>query len=240
MLKRILYGCSMLLVCNLAQAQILTQWNFNSSPPDANNATGSTAPNMGAGAATLTGGVIAAAFFNGDSEGGSSDPTIVDDSSWSISSFPLTGANKTAGVSFSVSTVGFSNVSISYDLHHSGTSSRFEQVQYSIDGGSNWIDAALFDAFGLNPWAIGRSVDLSSIAAVNNNANFAFRIVAAVNPGGASYLASAPGFNYFPNGSWSFDMVTVNAVAMPVPEPSSWALMFGGLAAVGFLAARRR
>ena len=81
--------------------------------------------------------------------------------------------------------------------------------------------------------------NLSGIAAVNNNANFAFRIVstftAGTNPG-AYVAASAPGQLYDALGSRRFDMVTVTAV----PEPGTVALMPARLAAGGWFDRRRQ
>ena len=52
-MKRWLLGVGLLLA-NLtnAHADIITQWNFNSTTPDANTATGTTAPNIGSGMTT--------------------------------------------------------------------------------------------------------------------------------------------------------------------------------------------
>lgn len=45
---------------------------------------------------------------------------------------------------------------------------------------------------------------------------------------------------YLPNITASFDGTTLSVVAAPVPEPETYALMLGGLAAVAFIARRRR
>jgi hypothetical protein len=61
--------------------------------------------------------------------------------------------------------------------------------------------------------------------------------------GGASYgFQYVLGFNDAFSGDRDFDdyKVGVNFVAAPVPEPSTYALMLAGLAAVGFVARRRR
>jgi hypothetical protein len=83
-------------------------------------------------------------------------------------------------------------------------------------------------------------VDLSSIAGVAENPNFAFRIVAAFAPGTSEYLAANSTSNYAAGGTWRFDMVTLNGTAAAVPEAGSLAglsLVALGMAAAGI---RRR
>lgn len=138
---------------------------------------------------------------------------------------------------FDVSTVGFQHIVLSYDLRHSNTSSRYEQLQYTLDG-STFVDAALFDGNAGDTWFNGRSFDLSAISGADNNPNFGFRVVATLAPGNAAYAASNPANNYATTGTWRFDMVTVSAV--PVPEPGTYALMVAGLVGVVITARRLR
>jgi len=220
-----------------AQAVVVTQWNFNSATPDGNTGTGTILPAIGTGTASLVGGVTAT-FASGDASGGSSDSATGDDSGWNTTNYTPQGTgNKTRGAQFSVSTVGFQNVVVSYDLRHSNTSSRYEQFQYSTDG-LNFVDFMSFDGNAGDAWFNGRSVDLSGVAGVNNNANFAFRVVSAFAPSTTAYAASNPTSTYGTSGTWRFDMVTVSAA--PVPEAETYAMMLAGLGLVGFMAARRR
>ena len=220
-----------------AHADVVTQWNFNSIIADGNTGTGTTLPFIGTGTASLIGGVTST-FASGDASGGSSDPATTDDSGWNLTTFAAQGTgDKTRGAQFAVSTVGFNNVVISYDLRHSNTSSRYEQFQYSLDG-VNFVDYALFDGNLGDTWFNGRTIDLSSVAGVSNNADFAFRVVATFAPGTTAYAVSNPGSTYGTAGTWRFDMVTVNAA--PVPEAQTYAMMLAGIGLVGFMAARRR
>lgn len=224
-----------------AQAAVITQWNFNSNPSDANSGTGTLTPSIGSGSASLVGGTTAT-FASGDASGGSTDPLTgspTNDSGWNTTSYAAQGAgNKTRGTQYLVSTVGFNNIQISYDLRHSNTSSRYEQVQYTIDG-SNWTDFSVFSGALGDTWFNGRSVDLSSIAGAANNANFGFRVLAAFAPGTSAYAASSPTGSYGTTGTWRFDMVTVSGTAVAaVPVPS--AVWMFGTAVLGLVGASRR
>jgi len=187
----------------------ITQWNFNSPTPDANTSTGTTAPAIGTGTATLVGGTTAT-FASGDASGGSSDPATGDDSGWNVSTFPAQSISpKTAGVQFSVPTTGFQNITVSFDQRHSNTAANRAVFQYSTDG-TNFTDLTAFTATAGDTWNNGRTADLTTIPAVNNNPNFAFRIVSDFAPSTTNYAPSNPTSTYGTTSTWRFDMVTVS------------------------------
>jgi hypothetical protein len=226
-----------------AHAATITQWNFNSVPADASLSTGSNVASVGTGS-TLLLSTVTGGFGSGAANGGSSDPVTTDDTGLQTTGYTAQGVgNKTAGVQFNVSTLGFQNITLSYDLRHSNTSARHEQVQYSLDG-LTFTDVASFDGNAGDTWFNGRSVDLSSIAGANNNANFAFRVVSAFAPSTSAYAAASSTGTYAGTGTWRFDMVTVSGATLPVtpavPEPESLALLVAGVMVVGLQAARRR
>jgi hypothetical protein len=230
----------MLALSNQTRGDIVTQWNFNSVPPDANTASGTLTPNVGLGTALLTGGTTGL-FASGDASGGSTDPAVGDDSGWQTTTYAPQGQESgLRGVQFNVATIGMENIVITWDQRHSNTSSRFAQLQYSLDGSTfssvGLLNSGIFEASsGGDIWYNGRSVDLSSISGVADNASFAFRIVAIFDPAiGNAYSASTTSSSYAASGTWRFDMVTINGTV--IPAPGALAL----LALAGMTAASRR
>lgn len=215
-----------------AQAVTVTQWNFNSK---------TLTPSTGTGSLSLIGGItMDAAYGNGDANGGSSDPKSGSDFGLQTLNYSAPGkTNKSSGIALNISTKGFTDLVFSYDLRHSNTSSRYEQVQYSLDG-TTFIDIATFDGNKGDTWFNKRSVNLSAIAGAANNDKFALRVVSAFAPGGNQYLASNSGSGYAATGTWRFDMVTLSGNVAAVPEPESYALMLAGLGVTAFIARRRK
>lgn len=222
-----------------ARADVITQWNFNGDTAVTKE------PAIGIGAATLEGSVTSRFQLFTANGSGSSDPVEYGSPnlSYNTTNFPQQGeGDKTSGIRFAVSTAGFKNIVLSYDIRHANNSSRYEQVQYSTDG-SNFADIDLFDGDSGATWFNGRSVDLSAIPGVSDNPNFAFRIVATFAPGTEAYAASVAGSTYRPGGAWRFDMVTVSgtpAGAPPasVPVPAALPLFLSAVTGLG--AFRRR
>ncbi len=217
-----------------ANGGLITRWNFNSVAPDANVVTGTIVPDTGSGTASLVGGTTAT-FASGDSSGGSSDPATGDDSAWNVTTFAAQGlGDKTRGVQFLTSTVGLNSVRVSWDTRHSNTAARHQQFQYTTNG-TTWTDfASPFVGSPGDTWYNNRTVDLTGVAGVDNNANFGFRMVATFAPSTSAYAASTTTSAYGTTGTLRFDMVTVQAV----PEPT--ALLMFGVAVVGCVVRRRR
>jgi len=234
--KLILASLLSLLTLAYARADVVTQWDFEGDD---------LTPAVGAGTAQNVGGTSSAfATGNGGGRG------------WNTSAYPAQStASGTAGVAFFVDTTGWRNIGISFDHRASGTASRWAQLDYSIDGGSNWVTGFWNNGGGLSPHDNFYSfdVDLSSVSAVNNNAGFGFRIVSIFSPEAfnqnttlsyganeaymranaqAKFTEAGEGTgNYGGAGTWRFDNMTVSATA--VPEPGSMAVLaiagFGGV-----------
>jgi len=141
---RLASALALSVACSAASADVITEWNFNSVPADASTATGSLLPSTGAGSLATLGGVTSS-FSSGAAGTGSSDPATMDDSGWQTTTYAAQGAgDRTRGVQFNVSTVGYTDIGFEFDLRHSNTSSRFVQVQYSTDG-VQFNDVASFE-----------------------------------------------------------------------------------------------
>ncbi len=212
-----------------AAADTITLWDFNEE---------TLSPSTGAGTAGYVGGTV----FDSYAGGSSSDPSSTN-LGWNTRSYPSQGtANKTAGVEFRASTVGFVEISVSYDIRRSNTASKYERFQYSLNG----IDFVDFDGFaGSGTSFVTRTVDLSSIPGVEDNPDFAFRIVSeftstATGSGADSYAATGTSSTYGTAGTWRFDMVGVSGTSVsPVPEPATSVLGLAGLMALALRRSRR-
>ena len=199
---------------------VITRWDFNSVVADANTATGSISPSVGAGTIAAIGGATSL-FASGDAGTGSSDPATGDDSGWGNTSHPADGTNdKTAGISFALSTAGYTNIIVSYDVRHSNTSSRNSLFQYTTDITATtpvWVDFQLIAATGGDTW-FARSFNLSAITALNNNPNAGFRVVSVFEPTTSVYAPSGASSSYATTGNWRFDMVTVSGTGGTPPN----------------------
>ncbi|HEU4470634.1 MAG TPA: choice-of-anchor I family protein [Flavisolibacter sp.] len=217
MLPRLLFTLLLFFTAYFSSAQTtIAQWNFNSTTPDANTASGSTAPSAGAGTILTVGGTTAS-FASGASNGGSSDPSGgTDNSGWGITGWPAQGlAERTAGIQFNASTAGYTDIRISFDLRHSNTSPRHLLLQYTLDATATtpvWVDFAVNAAPGGDSWT-QRSFDLSAVTGLNDNPNAGFRVVSAFEPSTTAYLPANTGSTYSPGGNWRFDMVTVTGTS---------------------------
>ncbi|MDB6123918.1 MAG: sorting protein [Pedosphaera sp.] len=206
-MRRVLLALAFVAVTNLhARADVVARWTFNSSPPDANVGTGFTTPSSGIGTTSLIGGATNT-FTTGDN---ALDTTSSgDNSAWTIGNYPAVSAgDKTRGIQFNVSTAGKENIVITWSQRASATGSRYYDLQYSTNG-TTFTDYAVITN---TPDSIflAQSIDLSAVAGVRDNANFAYRILAQFEPGGTSYVAAKTGSIYGQASLTRFDFMTVS------------------------------
>jgi hypothetical protein len=97
------------------------------------------------------------------------------------------------------------------------------RVEYTTDGGANWTRARVLEARRGDSWhgntdangGYGALVelDLSGDSAVNNNAQFAFRVVTIFDPNTGQYTAANfpnnPNATYSPNGTLRYDLIEI-------------------------------
>lgn len=202
-----------------AQAQTtLAQWNFNGTAPEVVPG-GTSAPQtiIGTGIASLVGGTTAT-FASGTASGGSSDPVVTtpENYGWNITNWATSSTeNKQRGVQFQVSTTNYTGITFKFDQRLSNTAANTWVVQYSTNG-TSWTDAQTFTfepaATGTGDvWYNTRSVDMTGITAINNQATVFFRIVAAYDPTTNDYRASRSTSSYATTSTSRFDMVTIVA-----------------------------
>ncbi len=231
-MKKIIMITAAMSMVAASQAVTVAAWNFNSNPADASTSTGTLLVSAGSGTASTFGGVTST-FASG---AGSSDLVAVDNSAVNTTTYAAqsTGSG-TRGMQFLVSTAGLQNVQVKWDNRHSNTSSRFVQFQYTTNGTSfsstGIANNGVFEAnLGGDLWYNNRSVDLSAVAGVANNANFGFRVVSIFAPTTTSYAPSTTTSTYGVTGTLRFDGVEV--AAEPVPEPASMLALFAGTMAL--------
>jgi len=170
------------------------------------------------------------------------------------------------GAQFAVSTSGYSNISASFDWYPSTKGEADLAVEYTLNG-TTWIDAtasmltlptsstlslktntsdsnlitgAYISTSAGNTWYNAITLNLSSIAGAANDPTFGLRLVnAATGADDVQASANSTEITYGSGGSgnWSFDDVTFTGI--PIPEPSTYALILGA-ATLGLVLLRRR
>ena len=118
------------------------------------------------------------------------------------------------------------------------------RFEYTLDGTNFTSDGVpngglLEASAGPDVWVNDRSVDLSKVAGIAGNANFAFRIMSVFAPGMEMYVPTGATASYSPLGTVRFDIVTVSSTHLPAPGTASL-LGAAALAARGKGRSRRR
>ena len=198
-------------VSQAARADEIAVWNFNDSNLIVDR-----------GAGTVTTNIVAANILF--AAGTTNNARQGDVAGQAISLQGGTGtANNGRHLTFNVSTLGFSNIVLSFATQGTSTGFNLNQFQYSLDGitfvdfGPPYTPAA---AFGSLPVVFS----LAGIVGLNDNPNAAFRIVF----NGAS---SATGTN-------RIDNFVVEGTPSGIPEPATAVLLLTGLS--GFYKLRKR
>ncbi len=235
---------TLLSAASITRGDIVAQWTFENT----NNLLAA----IGSGVASNVGGTTTA-FAGGQNS----------TYAWNTSQYPAQGnGSGTAGVSFYVDTTGYQDIIFSYNHRASGAASRWAQIDYTLDGGANWVTGYWTNSGALSPHDTfySNNVSFVSVTGANNNPNFGVRVVSIFSPVPFDQNATLPDYganeaymranaqasytpgggtgtgDYSSNGTWRFDNVTFNGSV--VPEPGTALLFLGGLALCGW--ARRR
>ncbi len=150
---------------------------------------------------------------------------------------PISATNpepKTRWIEFFAPTTGYQDIKVSYAHRFSNTAPNTAVFQYY--DGSAWVDFASYTATSGDTW-YPQEFDLSTVAAVNDNPAFAFRVAADVDPGLGNYFAARPTSTVGNSGTWRFDDVTVTGTL--IPEPGSMVALGVGVASLLGIIRRR-
>lgn len=208
---------------SLAQPTQLAFWDFNESDPLDETAMLAADGGVFAAQAQIS---INLAEFRFDNNGtgflGSPLDPGTDGRNWGLQTtdYPAQGQDSgLAGIVVSVPTTGYQNIVVKFDVRWSNTASKFLAVEYTTDGGVNWTRARVLEARRGDRWhgnteangGYGALVelDLSGDSAVNNNAQFAFRVVTIFDPNTGQYTAAQSGSNYTTRGTLRYDLIEV-------------------------------
>ena len=159
---------------------------------------------------------------------------------WRIQGAPGSGWNTNApigaqGAQFGGSTVGYYQIKFSFDVYATADSEKALQVQYNIDGSTNWFNVTNISGITVlnnaNPnnnlvvgsyislasgWNNGITVDLAGIPGVANNKNLAFRLVNAATGTNCLTTTGANYNNISTTAYWAFDNVVITGVSYDV------------------------
>src|SRR5215213_9590641 len=199
-----------------ARADELAVWNFNDSDLNVDHGNGTLTSSL-----NVVNVLFAAGTTNNARQG--------DIAGQALSLQGGTGnANNGRNLTFNVSTLGFSNIIVSFATQGTSTGFNSNQFQYSLDGisfidfGSPFTPAT---AFGSVPIVFS----LAAIVGLNNNPNAAFRIV-------FNGATSSTGNN-------RIDNIVVEGTSVntsEVPEPTSMLLLASGLGGLYKIRRRRK
>jgi hypothetical protein len=199
--------------------QIIAAWSFDWE---------STRPSYGEGTFNFTGSVenLPPVYYGGIAPGLATIEGITPESlsgkCISTKNYPAQGTNpKTAGIEITINTTGYKNIKVTADVRHGTASANTIVLQYSTDGGVNWIDANRFKVVipSQYQWYL-RPYDFSSITAVNNQPKLKLRYVTDFD--GDKYVAADPTKTYSVSADIRYDNIKViGAVDEDIPNSST-------------------
>jgi hypothetical protein len=214
----------------LAAPVVLANWTYE----PLQGAAATPTPNTGSGSSSLVGmsGPGTATGMSGTGCGAQ----VSGQNAWAIATAAPGATNESSGARFNTSTVGYQNITFSWDQRSSNTAANTMRLQYTLDGSTwnNFTMTAGNTAFCLGSLNNGRfennttgdqfrrvTVDLSSITGANNNSNFGVRVVAAHYQATGQFRTTAVPGNVATAGTWRFDNVKFTGTELPLNPPTA-------------------
>lgn len=218
----------------LQAASTITAWNFDNLATGANL---TPSPSTGFGTGTVlgfgSGGSPTVISQPGSSTGGANAWSMGNTGGSSVG-WSSTSAIGTQGAKFAISTYGYYQVQVSFDIYAQAHSEGALLVQYSQDGAfwqnANITSAGTTGMLATNTittnslvvgsylrltsagWNNGVTINLTGVPGVANNPNFAIRVVNAATGTNCLDLTGAV-YNSANNGDWTLDNVTFQGVS---------------------------
>ncbi len=196
-----------------AEASVLSTlihyWNFNNVSSIENHLTPNTSLVSGASIAHVAGGISAIDLTGGTGQNFNVDNINARNGDVSGNHLrfndPIGGA-----LIFSIPTTGYQDVVLKYATRRSGSGAGTQVIEYTIDG-SNYIAFTTKTILDANP--VLETLDFSSIATTDNNANFKIRITFEQGAGGLV-------------GNNRFDNVTAEGTTFGAPDTDAPVVTF--------------
>ncbi|NHM07350.1 lipoprotein LpqH [Flavobacterium sp. CYK-4] len=231
--KKALYLFVCWLVGVAANAQIAS-WTYEPLQGTLDNPTA----NVGTGTSALInlgGGTITTGTATGMAGTGCGPQSGV--TAWALNPFDAGSTNESNGVQFNASTVGYQNITFTWDQRWSNTAANTVRLQYTTNG-STWNSFNMtagnttfcngsingngcFEANSTGDEYRRTIVNFSAIPTANNNPNFGIRLLAAhYQSTGQFRQVSTPAAVANPLGTWRFDNVSFNGTLLPGPTAS--------------------
>ncbi len=210
----------------LSAKTTITSWDFGTTAT-------TTDPAVGTGTFSLIGGTSYDPDKTGIDSGVATESGILGATEsglgYAVINFPTQGTSeKTAGIQVNVSTVGYQNIKFTADVRHGNKCANTTVLQYTVNG-TDWVDATTYVASVTDDTWFLRSFDFTSIADVNNNANFAVRFVSAFQSGTSTYMPSNTTSVYATNKGYRFDNLEIQGDAITSvvndAKTSTWKLV---------------
>ena len=189
-------------------------------------------PNTGAGSSAIVGSMTGISTATGINTLTGCGSQTSGTTAWAIGTANPGVSNESSGGQFNVSTVGHTNIIFQWEQRWSATATNTLRLQYTTNGTTwnNFTMDALNTTFCLGSLNNGRfetntttdqfrriRVDLSSIIAANNNANFGVRIVAAHYQATGQFRQVVNTATVATGGTWRFD----NVIVLGTPSTST-------------------